>query len=305
MMLRGLIIMALSSLDFFFREAAVNIRRHGLMSLAAIGTITFALFIVGGCGVTMLNLHHLAQDYGEEFALYVWLYPQDSLQHAKALREQILSLPGVKSANIITRGQTYDEFKQHYGNHPGFKDFPNPFGHAIQVEPVNPQRLPGLSRRIATLAGVDKVKFGDEGTTRMLQLIRLINWIMIIAGGVLAIGVTAITHNTVRLTLFARRREIGIMQVVGATNWFVSGPFLIEGAFHGLIGATLGTGLLMLAYHFGRDWLSQHLKFLLPVLSEQELLIPMLILIGVGMLLGLTGSAFSIRRFLRHGVATQ
>lgn len=295
--------MALSSLDFCFREAAVNVRRHGLMSLAAIGTITFALFIVGGCGITLLNLHQLAQGIAREISLTAWLNPRDTLRQAQTLRAQIQSLPGIKSARIITRDETFREEKKHFGDHRAFAEMENPFGHAVYVEPKDPRQVPVLARAIRAFPNVASVEYGEQLTQRLLAIIRWMNWIIAIVGTVLIIGAAAIVHNTVRITLFARRREIGIMQVVGATNWFVSGPFLLEGAFHGLIGAGLGAVLLLLAYHYGRDWLSHHLVFLAPVLSERALLLPLLMLVGIGMFLGLTGSAFSIRRFLKHGLA--
>jgi cell division transport system permease protein len=175
----------------------------------------------------------------------------------------------------------------------------NPFPPSYEVRPTRAEDADDIVNRLAPLpAGVSKINDGGETTDRVVQVAKIIGAIFLLGSIILLIASTMLISNTIRLSIFSRRREIEVMKLVGASNWFVRGPFMLEGLLCGLAGALLAVLLLLLAKEIA-------LPAILPRLEASEgvsaLSFPImaLILLGVSLLVGAAGSGITLRRFLR------
>jgi cell division transport system permease protein len=175
----------------------------------------------------------------------------------------------------------------------------NPFPPSYEVRPARAEDADDVVNRLTPLpAGVSKINDGGETTDRVVQVAKIIGAIFLLGSIILLIASTMLISNTIRLSIFSRRREIEVMKLVGASNWFVRGPFMLEGLLCGLAGALLAVLLLLLAKEIA-------LPAILPRLEASEgvsaLSFPImaLILLGVSLLVGAAGSGITLRRFLR------
>jgi cell division transport system permease protein len=176
----------------------------------------------------------------------------------------------------------------------------NPLSDRIDVRARNPQDLPALAGLAETLPEVKKVVSRMQTTKRVLQIARVIRTGSLIAVILVCLAGILIVHNTIRLTIFARRREIGVMQVVGATNFFVSGPYLLEGMALGLAGALVAAGMVLGGYYYLLGRAGESLQFV-PLVSDPSILARFaLALLVAGIVLGLIGSLVSVSRFLKR-----
>jgi cell division transport system permease protein len=155
-----------------------------------------------------------------------------------------------------------------------------------------------LSVRKAKLAGVDVVNYGEEVSRRILQVARAIQIVSLIAVLILLAASTILIANTIRLSIFARRREIEVMKLVGATNWFVRGPFMLEGLLTGLVGSLAAVVLLFLTREIAMSRILQNMRED-PDVHALAFPTTAALLIGVGLLIGALGSGLTLRRFLR------
>lgn len=296
--------MALNSFGFLIKESFLNIRRNGLMSLAALGTVTVALTVLGASVWTAYRIHEFAQQQPQKFdQIEVFLEVSAERAQAEAVQERIRQLPGVKFVRLIPKE---DAWKRMQSNEPPLADAvpDNPLPDALEIEPTTPGDVNRLSRLFS-----DKTQFPElhhvaaasQEIKTMLGVARVIK----VIGGCAALGLFIATlfivHNTIRLTVFARRREIRIMQLVGATAGFIRFPLLLEGLFHGILGAAIAGGVILLC---GRE-VSRFIGSLnSPLIGD----VPSVIrpadvvsgLVAVGALIGFIGSYLAMRRFLRQ-----
>jgi cell division transport system permease protein len=296
------LIRLLRAIEFSVLEAFTSIRRHGLMSLAAIAITAFVFLLVGMFSLLLANGRWLTGRLVSEVQIYANLSREATLDDAHALREDILDLEGVKSARVITKEENYERLIRRYGRGHRFSGVPNMLPHTVAVTATDPQQVPRLAREIELLRGVKTVNWGqasDQSVSRLLAWARAVDIGVVVIGLLLALAVLGIVHSTIRLTLFARRREISIMQMVGATSTYVAGPFLLEGALHGTVGGAIAAGLLFLLYDYLVELTRNTWIRLLP---EQYVAWGLVIMVGLGLVLGVVGSLLSVRRFLHRPV---
>ena len=177
----------------------------------------------------------------------------------------------------------------------------NPFPDELEVTPNKAENVDKLYLSIVKPAlppGVDKVSDGKRVSHRILQVAHVIEVVFVLATFVLLIASILLISNTIRLSIFSRRREIEVMKLVGATNWFVRGPFMLEGLFCGLAGSVLAVFFMVLGKAIALPAILPHLSGDADV---KALAFPVtaLILVGMGLTLGAVGSGLTIRRFLR------
>ena len=173
----------------------------------------------------------------------------------------------------------------------------NPLPDAEEILPVKGEYTARIARSLRPLpAGVEKVTYGQKTAERILDVARLIEFLFLVAIAILLTASTVLIANTIRLSIFARRREIEVMKLVGASNWFVRGPFMLEGLICGLIGSVLAVVLLLLGKEIALPELGW---FDDPDVRGLAFGLNALILMGLGLLLGAAGSAVTLRRFLR------
>jgi cell division transport system permease protein len=180
----------------------------------------------------------------------------------------------------------------------------NPLVDEIKVKAQNPQIVPDLATRLAKIQGVDVVKYGDEAVKRIAQLHRGLNWVTLTITIILTLTAIAVTTTTIRLIVMARRQEIEIMRLVGATAAWIYLPFILQGIFFGLLGGAIAWTFISVTQQFLNQLLANQPDFIqfinngLQLNPYQTLLLP-LILLGFGAVVGLTGSLFAVRKFAK------
>lgn len=283
---------------YFTKEAATGLIRNGLMSFTAVFTITLSLIILGSFYIVMTNVNHFAEM--AKGVLEIRVYLEDEAD-AVALQNKMLGLDGVKGVKFVSKA----EGAKWLGKTLGISELKNymaednPLPDMINIKLKDDVQLKTLAKQLEALPGVAEIEYGRDFVESMLLIIQII-WViglslLIIVG----IVVLYIIVNTIRLTVFARRKEIEIMKLVGATDWFIRWPFMMEGLMLGLSGALLAVIFISKGYHILFRYVKQLAPFI-PLLGEQLInggLFWIISLVGLGF--GTMGSVMSIKKFLK------
>jgi cell division transport system permease protein len=281
---------------YFFKEASKGLTRNGLMSLAAVITISLSLIILGCFYIVVTNFNHFAEMAKGVLELRVYL--KDGVDPGP-IQAQIVELDGVKNVRYVSREAGAKWLEKSLGVKDLFVTSDNPLPDMINIKMKDDVKVKRLVSQINQIQGVDEVEYGKTFVEAMLIVIRII-WVLGFSL-VMVIGIVVlyIITNTIRLTVFARRKEIEIMKLVGATDWFIRWPFMLEGIILGLSGALISAIILSKGYHFLFKYIHQLAPFI-PLLREAIISQKMFLLISaVGFAFGAIGSMMSIKKFLR------
>jgi cell division transport system permease protein len=219
-------------------------------------------------------------------------------QEVNAVRSRLIALPGVKDVRFVSKEEAFKimeertpELTKSVGQ--------NPLPHTFKVRADRADEIPQLAERVVALKlpGVQKVNYGEETTKRVIQAATVISSVFLVVVIILIAASTLLIANTIRLSIFARRREIEVMKLVGATNWFIRGPFMIEGLICGLVGSFVAVVLLLLGKEVALPAMLENADY--SGVGAVSFAWNALILIGVGLVLGALGSGLTLRRFLR------
>ena len=294
--------MSFSTKEYFVRETYKSVRRNGFMSVASVSTVAVALLVLGMFLLLFLNTHNMAQYL--ESQVQISVYTQDSandkeLNNTKAA---LTKMPGVVKVTFIDKKQAMKRFQDRLGDQKQLlnalgKD--NPFPNSFDVQVDKPERIKEVAPLISKLPKIETAKFGQEVIEKLFQLTRILRFGGVVLVFFLAMATLFIISNTIRLTVFARRKEVTIMKYVGATDWFIRWPFLLEGMTLGFIGAVLASFVLSIIYRSVVDKIHGTLTFL-PVLSPSPLRWWLTFgLLIAGTAIGALGSFISLRKFVR------
>jgi cell division transport system permease protein len=221
-------------------------------------------------------------------------------QQINTVRAQLESFPETKSVKFISKAEALEIMKKKY---PDLTKnlINNPLPPAFEITPKDADQVSTIAAKLdPPPAAVDKVDYAQKKTKRILAVTNVIKYIFLLGSLILLIASTILIANTIRLSIFSRRREIEVMKLVGASNWFVRGPFMLEGVICGLLGAIIAVILLVLAKELALPVIEGHSS----TFSESDvhaLSFPLtaVILIAVSLLVGAAGSGITIRRFLQ------
>lgn len=296
--------MKLESLAFLFHEGVLNIRRHGLMSLAALGTVAISLTVLGGTAWTAYRVNEIAQRQPQRFnEIDVFLHPEAAREQTLEVQQRISALPEVSGVHLTTREEAW-RLLQH--REPTLTQAmpENPLMDKLEVQVRESSRVGGVAAALRSTKTYPEVMQVNDANAEVRMLLAFARFIKVIGGSItvgLLIATLFIVQNTIRLTVFARRREIRIMQLVGASPGFIRFPLLFEGVFHGLIGGGIAGGVLW----FCSREVSRFVTMLhSPLIGDLPSRIgPVDVLgglIGIGVLIGLIGSYLSLHRYLRQ-----
>lgn len=219
-----------------------------------------------------------------------------------SIEEELKKLPGVVKVTAVSKEEALERFKDRLGDQDKLLDAlgeDNPFPNSFDVQVDTPDRIKEITPKISAVEKVETAKFGQEVVEHLFQLTRILRFGGIALVIFLAMATLFIISNTIRLTVFARRKEVVIMKYVGATDWFIRWPFLLEGVTLGFLGAVAASILINGIYSALLENIHATLAFL-PLLPASPLLTYVsifLLLAGTG--IGALGSFISLRKFLR------
>ena len=294
--------MSLRVWAYYFKHAWSNILANRLIHLISIGTIGMSLLLFASFLVLFLNLNNWIMDWGQSVSMSVYLKDGIDQRSKEKIESLLRNMPGAELKGFISKEKAFMDLGEALGAHAGLleglKKNPLPASFELLFKDVNIHQInPGkMKEEIEKIEGVDEVQYSKEVLERFEGLMDVLKVAGFIIGGFLCLAVLFITSNTIKLTIYSRREEIEILKLVGATDWFVKIPFLIEGAIQGLLG-----GLVSLAVLFGLYsifFLKKVQVIGLPVLHTAFLPAEYLgSILLLGLILGLIGSFISIGRF--------
>ena len=282
---------------YFLREVFTNIRRSPLMSIASVTTVLVLTLILGYFTAVMVNLEALANSLLEEVQVVAYL---DDDANQVSVAQQIERIPAVQKAHFVSKETALKKLVERMQGRIKVDDLSrNPLPDSYEVEVLDADELEPVAKRTRRIAGVSHVKYGEEIARKMLRFNVLVRTVGIIVLVLLFLSTVLIVSNTIRLTVFARRKEIEIMQMVGAAEWFIRWPFILEGVLQGLLGSLIAATLVGGSYALVVPRLMETITFLPVVQADLILryLIPALILNGA--FVGALGSLFSVNKFLK------
>jgi cell division transport system permease protein len=282
-------------------EAVRSIGANVSTTVAATMTVLIGMFLLG-LFIAFATYAHSWSDHVKDGLVVKVFFDRDvAPAQVEAVRIKLESDNRVKSDGVsfISAEQALQEMRK---KRPDLFDTELPYNPLGPAYTVTPNRAEDTEAIAAALkphpAGVHNVTYGEEKAKRILKVANVINSIFLLAGLILLVASTILIANTIRLSIFSRRREIEVMKLVGATNWFVRGPFMLEGLLCGLVGSVLAVILLFLSKEVALPSIIPRLDSG-PGVEAIAFWLNALILLGIGLLLGAAGSGLTLRRFLR------
>lgn len=291
------------SLDYVVRETVTNLRRNLLMTFAAVLTVAVSLSLVGGALLIKQAVSKATIQWRGDVELSIFLNPDVAPSQKDAVETQLEAIKGteVRRYNFVDKEAAYEEFQTMFSGQPDFiesvsaEDLPPSF----RVVPREPELVETIGERFEALEGVKDVTYAKDTIDTLLTVTNVLQWIIWTIAGVLLVSAALLILNTIRMAIFARRREVAVMKLVGATNWFIRVPFMLEGLVQGMVGA----GVAFLVVFFGRTAVETLIEdnntFLRQfVVSGGEVLGTGIFILLVGAAVGAVGSAIAVSRFL-------
>lgn len=279
------------------------------MSLVAVGSVTAVLLVLGLSLLTIININNITDRVESGIEIKAFLEEDMEPVQISAIGEKIRQRQGVKEIEFETKEMALQKYKEQLGNKDslleGLEGENNPFPCSYIIKVEDPNAIGDIADEIAAFEGVEEVQYGKDVVDTLLSSTHLIRVIGTILICILAFISIFIISNTIKLTVVARRREISIMKYIGATDGFIRFPFIIEGFLLGIIGAGLASGLIAFIYDYFFTFMSSSFGGIFIMLSgyfapfPQAVYNTSLLLLAVGTVIGITGSALSLRRFLR------
>jgi len=283
------------------REALLSFRRAPLLSVLSVTTIAFSLFTLGLFGLVAINLREALRGLEERVEIVAFVLRGTPAETITLATQDIAAFPEVKDVAFVTEEQALARARQELVEfRDAYRDLQvNPLPASIEVrlkdgyrDAVNVERV---AQRLRGFGFVEDVRFGREWVRKLDHLRNITGLVGLVIGLAFAAVAVVIIGVTIRLTLMQRAREISVMRLVGATNWFIRGPFLLEGALKGILGGLLSLLLCYAGYLLFRDSSGGTFAGLVFFRPEQ-----MLLILVFGFMLGLGGSLVSVGRHLRH-----
>jgi cell division transport system permease protein len=295
---------------FFFKEALRALRRSAAPSFAAMLTILITALVLGVFIPVVQATTGTANEVRGRVVVDVFIKPNATDTQKAQLHQQLLAMPNVKSVQYISKGQALKSMQKR--NKEAFALLgSNPLPDSFRLTPRDPDginaiaddlapRAPAIDggQRTPRLPAIDEVRNRKQDTKKILSATGLVKLVTAGLAIMFTLASIALVANTIRLSIFARRREVEVMKLVGATNWFIRWPFVIEGMIVGLLGGAMAVLLLTIGKNTFVDPLSDRFALLAaPSTIDFRLLI--LILLGACVTVSALGSGLTLRRFLR------
>lgn len=285
-------------LELVLTQAWNSLRRHPLVALGAIANIAVSLAILGGFFLMSANLEHLAGGLAQEATISIQLRDKTD---ARPIMGQLKADPRVKRAEFVSKDEALAEYaKQVDLKYEDLKNsISNPLPDLIRVTVTRPEHFDPVIALAKTIKGVAKVRYQRDVAEKLFRVASGVKLMGLVLGAVMALAALMLVSTTIQLGVHSRRREIRIMQLVGATNGFIRAPFLVEGAVQGVFGGLLAAVLLLVGYSYLYNSITASLAFLDLIYSVQFLVVVSLGLALCGVFFGVIGSLLGTRHYLR------
>ena len=294
--------MKINTTKYFISDALKSIKRNRTISIAAMITVLITFFVFGTFILVALNFNKSIEDVASKVELKVYLEDEIRLIEQNEIKLKLQEQPGVKEVIYESKDEAFNNFQESLANNPGLlqgytlKNNPLPSSFIVKLE--NPEAAAAIAESVEGMVGIEDVSSQQD---LIDTITRFIDGIQVLGIGlfILFVGVSIfLITNTIKLTVYSRRREVGIMKFVGATDWFIRWPFIIEGVIIGAIGSLASSILLFFAYKAVVSAIVTNMFYvsLVPVTFVLSTLI--WVFLAGGMVVGAIGSFAALRKFL-------
>lgn len=294
--------MRLRTWAFCLNEAGQNLWRNPVLAVASITTTTVALLVLGVFLLLSVNVNAIATSIEGQVAVQAFFAQSVPQAQEQQDLQQVRQWSQVRTARFISRDQALQELKKEFGSQATVLDSlgsANPLEDSLSVTAKTPRDVQPLARRLAGLAGVVHTSYQSAVVSRLFALVNAVRYAGLAIGLLLLLGSLLVINNAIRLGMTARRREISIMRLVGATESLVHWPFILEGLILGLVGAVVASGLSFWSYVAVYRSAVRTLPFL-PLVDPSPLPRDIALgLLGLGIVLGAVGFRLSVRRLAK------
>ena len=305
--------MALSNLGYSFREVGQHFKRSWGTVIGAVVTIFLSLFIIGLFLLGSAMLENMVGTVEDRVTIQAFLSDDADFDAVTALQRKIQGWDNIESVTYKSKDEALEEYKNTMSNRNAADavaalDGENPIPASLVIKLTDPQLVSDTANKLIRDSDFISVSDGDPasavqyGRETVEKLFSFTNYLRIgalVLVGLLTFVAFVFINNTIRLAITARRREISIMRLVGASNGFIRGPFLLEGTLEAIVGALIAIIALFFGVREMVERLSSSLQFLTFDISPQVMLYTFGILLGIGVVIGLFGSAIAMRRYLK------
>jgi cell division transport system permease protein len=290
------------SVEYVARETAQNLWRNRMMALAAVLTVAVSLSLVGAALLFSQGAKRQLGQFASNVSLQVFMNPAASKAQVAGVREQIESAPQIASFGYLDHQQSYAQAQKVLASEPAAIKVLTPATTptVFDAKAHSPAELASLRSMFKAMPGVYDAVY-PSGSARAAQSLSSWSQVILIALAlVLLVSSLVLILNAIRMAIFSRRREIGVMKLVGATNWFIRVPFMLEGLVQGFLGGVVAVGVVVL-FNFGLNYAIRHYHVSLlsaSLLSVRDVVTTSVLLVVIGIAVGVFGSSVAVRRFL-------
>ena len=294
----------MSRIGYNFRQAVSQMGRNKGMYFTSILAITAMMLILGLFFVSFVNVNLFAKSIGKDYnVIQVYLKDGNKPETTEEVGTALAKIDGVEKVEYVTKDEALETLKERWGDN-GYllENLPeNPLPDSYTVNVIDKEAANRLGAAAPGLDGVDDVVYYRDTIEKLAQMSHFIEMGSLVAMAFLVVVSIIIVANTIKLTVFNREKEIGIMKYLGATNWFVRAPFIWGGIIVGVLSSVIATGLTYLIYTkvagiIGKDISRIFSVSIIPADQLTSTLLIMFLCLGIG--IGVIGSSISIRRFL-------
>jgi cell division transport system permease protein len=290
------------SVGYVARETGGNLRRNLLMTLAAVLTMAVSLGALGVVLITRQAVSKATLQWRGGVQVAIFMQPNASNNQVGAVAHELSAMPGIRSYHFVDKTHAYAEFKQIFAGQPDLLQAldANQMPTSYRVVPTRAQDASQLAKQFQGQPGVRTVTYAQQEIAKLVHTSHQLRTGAEVIAVVVMIGAVALIINTIQLAIFARRREVAVMKLVGATNWFIRVPFMVEGLIHGLVGAVAAFGFTYFLRNTIASFVSTDSPFTISkiIITPHEAVLTGVLVLVVGALVGAVGSAFAVRRFL-------
>jgi cell division transport system permease protein len=290
--------MGANLLELVIVQAWQGLRRHSLVALGAVLNIAISLNIMGGFFLLAANLEYMASGLARQATITLQL---DDNVRADTILSRLKADGRIREVTFVSKDEALKEYARvvNLPYNDLRKSITNPLPDTIRFTVVDPENLSALADEARAIKGVNKVRFRQDVADKLLTVARTIKLAGLVAGGLMALAALLLVSTTIQLAVHARRRELRIMQLVGATNNFIRAPFLVEGSLEGLLGGLLAALTLLAGYSWIYARVGVTFAFIELVYNAQFLALVGIGLVMCGVVFGILGSLLGTRRYLR------
>lgn len=294
-------------LEYIFKQAFQSMWRNRMMGLASIGSVAAVLVILGYILMLVLNINNIALTTKEQFdEIAVYIKDEVSDDKINEIGEEIKKLDGVLAVGFVPREQALENLKEEWGEDASLLDGlrTNPLPNTIVVQLKDVIYSENIISTIKSYDEVEDISYYQDAVKSLIAVSDVIKKVGMVIITILILISIFIISNTVKITVMYRRKEIELMQYIGATNGYVRGPFVIEGVMLGIVGALIAMVVILLSYNYLADFMSTkylallagYSSYLVDVTSILSDILIIFMTIGIG--IGSLGSLISLKKFL-------